>query len=1113
VRRLPRAFYRLTAGAAALAAIVALVVFPVLAVVALAMAVAAFLRSRQRDDKRPITKPKAPASVPEAARAPAASHPGKPDERLGVLAGLTRLSLNRKPVVFLAAGVIALLGAYSALDMKQELFPEIDLPAVTVVTRFPGASSESIVQQVTQPVEQGLSNVDGLERMQSTTAEGVSVVVAEFEFGTDTEEKQREISAAMERVQLPTGADEPSVNRIDFGDFPIVAITVYGGEDPAALETAVDQVVVPAISRIDGVFTVSVTGRDEQLLAVTLDPVRMSELGVTVNDVMLTLSGSGVSAPSGFVLEDGVMLPVRTVDPVTSPEELAHLVLVRAIPAPDAPSVRLGDFARVDRITSPTAAVARTNGEPSLSLGVFKTREGNTVQVANDTERALEEVRGQLPPGVEAEVLFDQSELIEESISSLVREGLLGAAFAVLIILLFLVSIRATVVTAVSIPLSMLAAIVFLHWQGVTLNIMTLGGLTIAVGRVVDDSIVVLENIYVHSRRGKPAFQAALDGTREVSTAILSSTLTTVAVFLPLAFIGGIVEESFLPLALAVTAALLASLVVALTVVPALSVIMMPAIKLHDGESWLQRIYTPVLRWSLGHRLATLGIAAAIFAGSFATVPFIDFSFLPNSGWDVVAGRVELPAGTPMQVTAQKAVEMEAALKEVPGIKNYQLIVGQTDVNNPGSFRGGIPGSNTIDVTLTYDDGVDLEAEAARARELFTSFDGVTANIRVIQPTFETDRVEVVVSGDSREAIAATAGDITAGLSGLDELENIDNDIVGSASEYVVDVDPEVAGRYGLTPAQLALEIRRLLVGVPVGNVQVSGEPLPVVMQVDSGGPATGGSLEQLRLALPGNPAIGEVADIHSAEGPAVVTRVDGRSAATVTATIMGTDLTGASNRVKDVVASVEKAPGTDVRIGGIFAQQEEAFSDLYLAMAIGVLIVYLVMVASLGSLANPLIVLFSLPFVSIGAFLALLFTGRDLGLPALMGFLMLIGIVVTNAIVLINFVEMLRERGMPANEALLEGARSRVRPILMTALATIFALVPLVLGLGAGIIIAAELATVVIGGLFTSTVLTLVVIPVLYSLYHDAPEWVRAASARAIRIMRRIPALGRASA
>src|SRR3990172_10730484 len=324
----------MTAAVAAVAAIAALIIFPLLAIVALVTAVAAFLRSRARDEKDEFKK--APASKPEPpAQSPPASVPGVTDERLGVLAGLTRLSLLRKPVVFLAAGVVALLGVYSASNMQQELFPEIDLPAVTVITRFPGASSESIVEQATQPVEQSLSNIDGLKRMQSTTAEGVSVVVGELEFGRDTEEKEREIAAAMERVQLPVGAEDPSVNRIDFGDFPIVAITVYGGDDPAALGTAGDEGVIPALSGIDGVFTVSVTGRDEQLLAVTLDPVRMSDLGVTVNDVMLTLGGSGVSAPSGFVLENGVMLPVRTVDAVTSPEHLAELVLVRPVPLPN----------------------------------------------------------------------------------------------------------------------------------------------------------------------------------------------------------------------------------------------------------------------------------------------------------------------------------------------------------------------------------------------------------------------------------------------------------------------------------------------------------------------------------------------------------------------------------------------------------------------------------------------------------------------------------------------------------------------------------------------------------------------------------------------------------
>jgi HAE1 family hydrophobic/amphiphilic exporter-1 len=508
--------------------------------------------------------------------------------------------------------------------------------------------------------------------------------------------------------------------------------------------------------------------------------------------------------------------------------------------------------------------------------------------------------------------------------------------------------------------------------------------------------------------------------------------------------------------------------------------------RLQEGDSWLQRIYTPVLRWSLGHRFLTLLGAGALFAASFAALPFINSSFLPATGWDIVAGRVELPAGTPLSITTQRALEIESAFSQIEGIERYELIIGRTDVNNPGSFRGGIPGSNTIDVVLTYEDGANLDEEADRVRRLLTGFEDVKANIRVVEPGFQTDRVEVVVSGDSAQAVAASAADITDGLREVTNLENIDNDVAESASELLVKVDQEMAAQYGLTPDLLALEVRRLLVGVPLGSLQIDDSRVPAVLRLGAGAEVPAQSVGQLALALPGNPRLADLANLETAEGPAAVTRVDQRRAATITASILGTDLSGTSDKVDDVVAGIENDSGVEVRVGGVFEQQEEAFSDLYLAMAIGVLVVYLVMVASLGSLINPLIILFSLPFVSIGSFLALLVTGRDMGMPALMGLLMLIGIVVTNAIVLLTFVEMLRGRGLSTREALIEGGRSRVRPILMTALATIFALVPLALGLGQALIVASELATVVIGGLFTSTLLTLVVIPVIYSLYDD---------------------------
>ncbi|MCK5649918.1 MAG: efflux RND transporter permease subunit, partial [Gemmatimonadetes bacterium] len=395
----------------------------------------------------------------------------------------------------------------------------------------------------------------------------------------------------------------------DFADFPILAFTMYGERSQAEIDALAEDVVVPALERIDGVFSITTTGASEKLLVVSLDPERMARLGITTDDVEKTLEENNLSTPSGFAIEGSKILPVRTEHQLSSTEDVANLALVSAAPtqvggtAEQPAPLRISDVADVGLEPSPLAAIARTNGQPSLAIGVFKTQEANTVEVANEATDTLDRLqRESLPADVETEVLFDQSDMIEESIDALLREGLFGAIFAVLVILFFLTSVRATLVTAVSIPLSLLAAIAILNWQGVTLNVMTLGGLTVAIGRVVDDSIVVLENIYVHSRRGKALFQAAVDGTREVATAILSSTLAAVAVFLPLAFIGGMVGVVFLPFALAVTFALLASFVVAMTVVPALSLVLIPVLRVQEGDTWLQRLYTPILRWCLGHR-------------------------------------------------------------------------------------------------------------------------------------------------------------------------------------------------------------------------------------------------------------------------------------------------------------------------------------------------------------------------------------------------------------------------------------------------------------------------------------------------------------------------------
>ena len=766
-----------------------------------------------------------------------ATPPPPPSEPLGLLGGITHLSLRKRAIVFLAAGLVALVGIFAATQINQELFPDIDFPAITVVTRFPGASPDAVSEEISEPIEGAISNVEGLERLQSTSADGISIIEAEFDYGTDLEKREEEIANSVSNLSFAAGVEDSVVNRIDLADFPILAFTMYGERSQAEIDALAEDVVVPALERIDGVFSVTITGASENRLVVSLDPEHMASLGVTADDVEKTLEENNLSTPSGFAVENGKILPVRTEHQLISTEDVADLALVLAAPA-DGPALRISDVADVGLEPSPLAAIARTNGQPSLAIGVFKAQDANTVEVANEVTKTLDRLeRESLPDDVQTAILIDQSDWIEESIDALLREGLFGAIFAVLVILFFLTSVRATLVTAVSIPLSLLAAIAVLNWQGVTLNVMTLGGLTVAVGRVVDDSIVVLENIYVHSRRGKPLFQAAVDGTREVATAILSSTLVAVAVFLPLAFIGGLVGEFFLPFALAVTFALLASFVVAMTVVPALSLVLIPVLGAQEGDTWLQRLYTPILRWSLGHRAMTLIGAGALFAASFALLPFINFSFIATIDANVLVGRLELPSGTTLAVTDEVARRIEDRLATIDTLETSELIIGQVDPSTPGALRGGVPGTNTIDIILVYDNGVDIEDEAERMRELATAFPGVKANIEVMGSSIESDAVELVVSGGDYDGVATTARRLTEDLGTIPELENIDNDIAESQPELLVQVDPAKASSFQLTAEEVSTEVRELLVGKNLGQLRIDGEPADLVLKVGASRP------------------------------------------------------------------------------------------------------------------------------------------------------------------------------------------------------------------------------------------------------------------------------------
>jgi HAE1 family hydrophobic/amphiphilic exporter-1 len=647
---------------------------------------------------------------------------------------------------------------------------------------------------------------------------------------------------------------------------------------------------------------------------------------------------------------------------------------------------------------------------------------------------------------------------------------------------------------------SIMTALTLMLVAGVTINIMTLGGLAIAVGRVVDDAIVVLENIYRHRGKGDPMREACISGTREVASAITSSTLTTVAVFLPLGFVGGLVSQFFLPFALTVTFALLASLICALTVVPVLASLFIDRIKLDPDEgpqhheTIVQKIYTPLLKAALHNRRSrwsVIGVAALLVVGAGMLVPNIPTQFLNAGSEKTLTITVAPPSGTPSSVVLDEARAVQSKLRGYDEVKLIETTVpSEADTGLSAlsaAFTGGSANAATIVVGL--DKSTNLDTEQKKLADELAPLQADGWQIQVAQASMTgSSSISVVVSGPKTADVAAATNLVMAELKKQPDLINVKSDLAETTTQYTVNVDPNKAILDGTSTAQVQAEVYNALVGTRAGTVSFAGAPTEVLIKID----AKLSSLEAL-AKLPvgaGKMPLGSIATVTPADNQARVSRVDLSPASTISADTTSKDTGGVSMEIQKVIDKLGvdgKLTGVTVKLAGVTEQMNEAFGGLFVSMAVAILLVYIVMVLVFNSLVDPLVIMFSLPLATIGAFPALFLTQRPIGISALIGFLMLIGIVVTNAIVLLDLVEQHRHKGMPMYDALIQGGRTRVRPILMTAIATILALMPLGLGLSEGEIIASELATVVIGGLFTSTFLTLIVIPVVYSLVEDA--------------------------
>ena len=1040
---------------------------------------------------------------------------------------LSTVSLANRSVVGLLTIILTVAGLISLGSLKQELLPSFEVPQASIVTTYPGASPEVVDAQVSSIIEDEARILKNLVNVTSTSRANVSVVRVEFDFGVSTAQVEEELNRVVANVQDSLPADvEPRVISGSFDSVPIIVLSVASTTgDNEALSEVLEDIAVPILSQVPGIQEITVAGGKKKQITLDLKTGVLAANGLSQTSITDALRANGFILPAGSITDTEGELQIEIGTNVNSVEDFENLPLVASatsfaqLPggltgATTTPRIlTIGEVAEVTYDYEPVTSISRTNGLDSLGIQVTKTQEGNTVAISNGVESKIDELVEKLGGDVEITTVFDQGPFVEKQLENLSIEGSLGLTFAILIILIFLASIRSTLVTAISIPTSLLVTFIGLWVSGYSLNLFTLSALTIAVGRVVDDSIVVIENINRHLSYGEPKKRAIIDAVKEVAGAITSATITTVAVFLPVALVGGIVGELFRPFSFSFTIALLASLVVSLTIVPVLAywflkapvneeqsakesaktaaARMEKARKLEEEKekrSWLQRGYIPVLTKTQAKPGLTLVAAGAILMFTFSLVPQLKTDFIGDFGGDTFVVRQELPAGSTFEQRDEASKIVEDLILAQEGVETVLATFGGR-ADGRVNF-GGNTNATTIQVSVSKDaDNVAIQAAVQAEFDSRDDIGEVTLPQGGGGGFGGSATIDIKLAATSDEALFAAVEKVRVGMLEVDGISDITSSLSEQQRTLKITVDRVAAARAGLTEIQVSGIVAATLRPGSIGDVNIDNEATPIFI-VQENTPAT---LEEIRdIRIPtrsGVISLDSIADIQEVQAPVAITSEKGDRVATVSLTPDSDDLGAVTRAVTEALDVVELPIGATANIGGVSADQAESFGQLGLALLAAVAIVYLVMVATFSSLVQPLILLISIPFAATGALGLLLITDTPLGVPALIGMLLLVGVVVTNAIVLIDLINQYRKQGKSIQQSIMDGSRQRLRPILMTALATIFALSPLAFGITGGGFISQPLAIVVIGGLVSSTVLTLVIVPVLYWLIEGRAE------------------------
>lgn len=1022
---------------------------------------------------------------------------------------IPEFSIKRRITVFMVILIVTIFGIIAFSRLGLDMLPELEYPVVSVITTYSGVSSEDVEKLITRPVESVISTVKNVKRVNSTSQEGISAVIVEFEWGTKLDFAAQDVREKLSWVTdyLPKDADSPLVIKFNMSDYPILYYGATGMQDTQVLRKYLDDSVRPRLERLEGVASVYVLGGLEREINVLVDRDKLNAYSVSLDQVIGKLARENVNVSGGHVKDGHTEYLVRTMGEYKDTAAMMNTIVAMQGRTP----VYLRDVAQVKDTFKEIRNISRTNHRPSVAMMVMKQSGANTVKVVESVNRTLEELRGQMPPDIRLYAAIDQGKIISQVTRSTRNDAISGGILAILAIFAFLLDWRPTLTIALAIPLSIIATFIGIYLFDYTLNIMTLGGLALAVGMLVDDAIVVIENTFRHlHEEGKDRIMAAMRGAEEVAMAITASTLTTIVVFLPMVLSTGIAGRLSRPLAVTVTLALLASLFVSLTIVPVLASLLFGKRKAavdgkpaaadadlfarHFGRT--RRIYARGLRWSLTHRKTVIAAAAAAFLASLAVVPLLGTEFMPKQDIPVMMMNVMMPVGTDLQETDRVVRRIENVVLSQPETRFAISFIGLARERKIDVAWG----SGTADVNEAQV-FIRLVEKGERVRSMELIMDDIRRQIPQIRgaqieffdmgqlflgQTGENSPILVKAFGKDLDKLKAITDQVAVRMKDVDGLRDIDTTLKIGKPELQVVVDREKASQMGLTVGQVAETVKAAMLGVVPTKYRSEGDEYDIRVRFREFDRRSVEDVRNIRIVSPAGQFIPlyQIADIVQKLGPVKINRENQDRKVTVKANTFGRDTGSIVADIKKAAAGIRMPEGYFVEYGGTYKDMQEAFESLAFALAIAIVLIYMVMAASFESLGHPFVIMLTVPISFIGVALGLLFFGKTLSVPAFMGFIMLCGVVVRNGIVMIDYINRLRRRGVPAFEAIIQGAAIRLRPILITSLTSILGALPMALSRTQGSEMRSPMAIALAFGLLFATLLTIFVVPVVYSLF-----------------------------